>query len=424
MALTSQLGTTDSTLVADSMVAGLGAIVDPLIQNLSHNLNLIQSTGPIIDVASFLGLIHGVVIELLIDDFQAVGHTLGLSGTAVTDSFPFLVQDVGLTQTVEVLNFGPVVQQLFLGHIVAVGQPKLASASSTIAFVSSVGKCVEVEVTQNLGLVDFATDVQKHELGLSHNVMSYVNNDPHFQQALGLSHSVLINLEYALSPSSIDIVSQAVAYWIDDGTKCVYNDFNRFGTLGAEPFTAQTGAKLSFTSLDGSSDIVFLRNPETDDRDRLGFTRINRETSGGELQVYRDPTWPLVNTLQGTIVGLKLADVEDLLTFFGDHLGEEISLQDWHGRFWRGVIMNPGEPAVEDTRDRWTVAFEFEGVEMPGPDIIQSVGISHGLSVIQILTRDPAHNLGLTGTAVVVLDDVQHNGDNVQYKGFEVTYSG
>jgi len=423
MALTSQLGTVDSTLLGSSMTAGLG-VGDPLIQSLSHTLGITQTLGPVIDVATNIVLTQGVVIELLIGDFHAVGHTLGLSHAAVTDSFPQLVQGLGLSHTVDVLNFSPIVQQLFLGHGVQVGQPLVETVASPLGLTSFAGKDNEQSIVQPLGLVSIATDVQKQELSLTHNAVAYLNADPHFQQALGLSHSVLINLQYASAPSTIDIVSQAVAYWIDDGTKCVYNDFNNFGTLGPEPYTAQTGARLSFTALDGSNDITFLRNPELDDRDRLGYTRINRETSGGELQVYRDPTWPLVNTLQGTIVGLKLTDVDALLTFFGDHLGEEISLHDWHGRFWRGVIMNPNEPVVEDTRDRWTVAFEFEGVEMPGPDIIQQVGLSGSVSVLQLLTRDMTSNLGLTHAVEVLTDDVIHNGDNVQFRGFEVTYSG
>jgi hypothetical protein len=253
--------------------------------------------------------------------------------------------------------------------------------------------------------------------------MAYLNASPHFEQDLGISHSVQVTAAYAVNPTHTDVVDHAVTFYIDDGTSCPYNDFQAFGTLGEKPFTAQ-GSTLTFTNITGTDDLVVLRNPELDDRDRVGFTRINRESQGGELQVYRDPTWPLINTVQGTVIGLKKQDVDDWLSFMEEHLGEEISMADWHGRYWRGIITNPGEPVVEDTRDRWTLAFEFEGVEMDGPDVIQQVGLSHVIQVTQELTRSMLHGSILSHSVEVFTNQVLHNGDDVFYKGDKVVYSG
>lgn len=428
MAFTSVLGTSDSALVGSTMTAG-EPLVDPLNQSVSHALNLQSFTGAQGIVSSTIVWTADVDFELLIDDFEAVSSNLGLSQSVeVSGTVQFLEQNLNLIQTVDVTTFGPLVQNLNLIQNVYYAGPVAVSVESEINLTQLAGRAKEEIIVQNLGLTHFAADVQKSELNLTQGVMAYLNASPHFEQDLGLSHTVQASSIYTANLAHTDIVSQAVTFWVDDGTSCPRNDyFGDQGTLGDEPFTAQTGAQMTLASLDGTDDIVLLRNPELDDRDRIGYTRVNRESRGGELQVYRDPSWPLVNTLQATVVGLKRTDVDDLLSFLEDHLGEEISLNDWHGRYWRGVITNPDEPVVEDTKDRWTMSFEFEGVEMPGPDVLQSVGLSHVLNVIQELTRDMSSPLGLTHTVVVVTDDVQHNGDNVQYNQFginEVTYSG
>jgi phage-related protein len=114
--------------------------------------------------------------------------------------------------------------------------------------------------------------------------------------------------------------------------------------------------------LDPVTDTLDMRAPDLGNRDRLAFNRINRETRGGTLIVYADPMWPKLQTLALTFSGLKKEIAHDLLTFISAHLGEEIKLLDWEGRQWTGVIMTPNEPITEDSKNRFTATFEFEGV--------------------------------------------------------------
>lgn len=422
MALTSKLGTSDSSLLGSTMVAGLS---DPFNITLSHSLNLQSFTGAEGIVAQVLPMGHTVLFDIVIGETQNLLHDLGIGHTVeFSGTINFLEAELGISHVVEYVNFSPLEHNLRMSHEVIVTGPIPVTVTHTLAMTHVAGLVKEESVTQNLNLTHFAADVQKQELGLTHSVMAYVNASPHFEQDLGISHTVQVSANYIANFAHTDVVAHAVTYFVDDGTGCPGNQFNNWGTLGEKPFVSQTGAKLVFTNITGTDDLVVLKNPELDDRDRVGYTRINRETRGGELQMFRDPTWPLVNTIQGTIVGLKKQDVEDWQDFMSDHLGEEISMADWHGRYWRGVIINPGEPAVEDTRDRWTVAFEFEGVEMDGVDVIQQVGISHVLQVQQLLTRDMSHTLGLGHTVVVETNQVLHNGDSVFYNGAKVTYSG
>jgi hypothetical protein len=367
---------------------------------------------------------HEVVVDQIINDFFPVAHNLGLSHLVeVSGTIQHLDHDLDLSHSVDVVVFGPIVHTMNLQHAAVVAGPIPLSVSHTMTLTQLVNIGIPLEITQNLNLSHSATDTQVHDLGITHSVMGYLNASPNFEQDLGISHQVQVSAAYTAAPAHTDVVTHAVTFWIDDGTSCPYNDFQVWGTLGDKPFTAQ-GSTLTFTNITGTDDLVVLRNPELDDRDRVSFTRINRESQGGELQVYRDPTWPLINTVQGTVIGLKKQDVDDWLSFMSDHLGEEISMADWHGRYWRGIITNPGEPVVEDTRDRWTVAFEFEGVEMDGPDVIQQVGLSHVIQVQQELTRSMLHDSILSHSVEVLSDQVFHNNDFVLFQGDRVKYSG
>ena len=91
------------------------------------------------------------------------------------------------------------------------------------------------------------------------------------------------------------------------------------------------------------------------------FNRISRETRGGTLVVFADPIWPKIQTLSLTFSGLTLTEADALLAFCDAHLGQEIGLLDWEHRYWKGVIMTPEDPIVQDTRDTYSASFEFEG---------------------------------------------------------------
>jgi hypothetical protein len=109
------------------------------------------------------------------------------------------------------------------------------------------------------------------------------------------------------------------------------------------------------------ADIVVLRKPEFGNKDRLQFNRISRETRGGTLVVYADPMWPKTQTLVLTFAALKPFQAFNLQRFMETYLGLEIGLTDWEGRQWTGVIINPNDPVVQDSKFSFTGSFEFEG---------------------------------------------------------------
>ena len=106
---------------------------------------------------------------------------------------------------------------------------------------------------------------------------------------------------------------------------------------------------------------VTLRGPELDNKDRLRFQRINRETRGGTLIVFADPIWPKVQQLTLEFVGIEEDEAQSLLSFIAATLGKEVGLRDWENRHWAGVIVTPDEPIIRNGPHNISTALEFEG---------------------------------------------------------------
>ncbi len=130
----------------------------------------------------------------------------------------------------------------------------------------------------------------------------------------------------------------------------------------AGPLTGITDSfRLMFPASGTVTDSLVLRAPNLGNKDKLSFNRIARETRGGTLVVFADPIWPKIQTLALTFSGLSADEKDGILAFFDNHLGQEIGLLDWEHRYWRGVIVTPDDPVVQDTRDTFSASFEFEG---------------------------------------------------------------
>lgn len=152
----------------------------------------------------------------------------------------------------------------------------------------------------------------------------------------------------------------------------------RYGTTG--PIAP---GSLTLFSQDGQYSIV-LRNPEIDNVRRTAFDRVLRETRGGDLIVFRDTNWNVVQTLLFTIVALKRTTLDSLQTFLLNTLGEEIFLVDWLGEEWIGVVTKPDETFTEDREGFWTFAFEFEGSKQEGSSAYQYLGLTQAVEYVLV----------------------------------------
>jgi hypothetical protein len=142
-------------------------------------------------------------------------------------------------------------------------------------------------------------------------------------------------------------------------------------TRAGEMCNAQNGVVPSLTHY---SDVQFaypitspthtltLRGPELGNRERMQFQRINRETRGGTLIVFADPIWPKNDHLVMDFVGLTETETSQVRSFIKTTLGKQVTLRDWEGRRWVGVIVSPDNPVVRDgALCMNTVTIELEG---------------------------------------------------------------
>jgi hypothetical protein len=192
---------------------------------------------------------------------------------------------------------------------------------------------------------------------------------------LDLTQEAAVLLSAARGAASALALTQAAAYSIvSRGVLQQYKPFVGEGASGSPTPPAPTIGPPEHLALPFQlfcpaegvvTDSVTLRAPNLGNKDRLSFNRIQRETRGGTLVVFADPVWPKIETFVLTFSGLRSAQAQRLLAFLEVHLGEEIGLVDWEGRAWKGVVMSPTDPVVQDGRGSFSASFEFEGELVP-----------------------------------------------------------
>jgi hypothetical protein len=311
-------------------------------------------------------------------------HTLNLTHDANVQKPIRVSAESFLTQTEEVWN-----EETYDFDTVDVGlrqsavpSPQLGvSDLSYLSFsqVASAGHVkasgTDVSATNSLSLTHSAivnlTGDSTSILVLTHDAWGEAGK-PSIGQ-LNLTHSASVVLDRVLgATSSLDLNQAATYTLILASTKCQYSPFVGSSTdpnVPPPPSTTLHGPmagiqvpfQLVYPSIGDVTDAVSLKAPNLGNKDRLSFNRILRETRGGTMIVYADPTWPKIQSLVLSFSGLLNVEAQELLTFFEDHLGQEIGLIDWEHRYWRGVIVTPDEPIVEDQFDSFTATFEFEG---------------------------------------------------------------
>lgn len=241
-------------------------------------------------------------------------------------------------------------------------------ATDTIAFTQRVGRTLSVDVDQTLNLTDDGErrNIILHNLGLLQQIV--VGKGPMASDVLNLQQTATRNAILNRTIAQPLGIIQSLTYYVI--RPCTYQQYTPFvGATGDTDYPPPTQivptlgtATLTLTyPYVGPTQTLVLRNPAFQDRDRLSFSRINRETRGGTLILFSDPKWPKTQTLVLQVDGLKQSQVAELLTFLEDSLGQEIGLLDWEGRSWRGIIVNPDTPITHVSRQDRSVELQFQG---------------------------------------------------------------
>jgi hypothetical protein len=338
-------------------------------------------------VTSAMGMTDSNGVIVLFSEVLSVTSTLSLLGDVESDSNPGLTTPLGMygvASAVKTFKTIDVTSPLTLSGLL--GIPAYRTVTSTMTMV---GKPYITGVSTGfLSLVGTATA----------STTTPIISD------VALTQTITANVDVVHSITHSDLLKDSVSYYvINPCAKSQYTRFEGFGTVeGLPELPIQYKASLHMENKFGGT--VQVRNPEKDDRHRISSVRINRESRGGNLDVFVDPLWPQIETLQFTVVAVRagkngcpdmITEIED---FMFNNLGQEIILHDWEGTDWEGIILNPDEPATEDEDGYWTISVEFEGVRRDDVSKHHQLAIAGSTSIIVDYNKQLTSSMLIVGS--------------------------
>jgi hypothetical protein len=279
------------------------------------------------------------------------------------DAGEVTLQDIGLRQSASVIVSGIQSVEHLLSFRETVGLTHVKASGTSVSASSSLTLTQEARLSETA----FAGNI----INLTQAAQGWAGRPCDSQ--LELTQEATVQAGRAFSSTSTLELRHAAAYTlIIASSPCQYSPFIGESTDPNSPTPPsetlqgpmagiQVPFQLVYPSVGVVTDSISLKTPNLGNLDRLAFNRIQRETRGGTLIIYADPIWPKIETMVVSFSGLKRVEAQGLLTFMNDHLGQEVGLIDWEHRYWRGVIVSPDEPMVEDSFDSYTAGFEFQG---------------------------------------------------------------
>lgn len=114
--------------------------------------------------------------------------------------------------------------------------------------------------------------------------------------------------------------------------------------------------------LANGSDTITIKSPKYGNSDTLDYRRVNDQTVGGRLIIYRDPNWTAKELLDFEIENLTQAEVSNLQQFLIRNLGKTLTLTDHFQVEWT-VRSAALYDSIESVNDRYSIKLEFETIE-------------------------------------------------------------
>ena len=355
--------------------------------HLEDNLGLLQQAGRVqeLSVSDAIAFAENTTQVSILGEHQSFHDNLNLTQSVTFAAGLFNVMEDVMSMSDSVGVIGPIYRDVWTRIVLKSFMPfedKFEKLTDTMTMSQSAGR----EYGENVADVMSITDAMYRSEG-EISVMNLVQSLEWGKtkgipiQKLNLSQTIGLRGNWVRSIEDDIGIGHAFTYYLEDPcNKKNYTVFSGESTITSQPAPPDDELPLVqglpederflllYPAMGESTDIVELRAPNLDNRERQAFTRINRETRGGTLTIFSDPTWPAMNTLVLTFSGLTKTEVEDTQDFLVSHIGLEVGLFDWEGRMWIGLITTPNEQAVQDGKSgpcgggRFTISFEFEGV--------------------------------------------------------------
>lgn len=115
---------------------------------------------------------------------------------------------------------------------------------------------------------------------------------------------------------------------------------------------------------------VVLKSPEFGNVNGISQSRIQMNSRGGDLIIFRDPMWPTTETLKFQFKDLPNYKAKNFLNFIDVSLGQDITLVDYEGVSWTGIITNSQTAATQEGPEfdvacsGFNVEIEFQGTKV------------------------------------------------------------
>lgn len=343
-----------------------------ILESLSNVLSLTHATNQNIlaeSVSNIMNLSHDIILVTNNDIIIDIENQLNLSDTATLGNFIFnrsaetsnlqlfLTQDIQLAGTKNV----SIPTLLNLIDTISINRDINLTLESFVSLAHAVGRVFDETGASVLDLQQIAERVfsAANILDLTHAVSVAKASDA--SNELNLTHAVNILADFVRSASNtlglIDTVSIRKAII----STCLYDP--QVGSNGISTIAPVFGtAKLTLTyPFVTPTTTLVLRNPNFGNTEKREFSRINRESRGGTLLIFRDTKWPEREVLQVTIDALTETQKDNLIQFFKDSLGKEIGLLDDENKQWKGIIIDPDAEITHVGVCNYSVTFQFEG---------------------------------------------------------------
>ena len=186
--------------------------------------------------------------------------------------------------------------------------------------------------------------------------------------------TVAASSDFGRSASQMAL-KQAVSFHITQSTDCIEKQYaphvghSDDSTIPVMQSTANSLSEpaetISLTYPRTSPTLTLtLTTPDFGNEAMYSFTKIERETRGGDTKIKVDSAWATWERLRFVSTGNNdgcTSTVEEIITFLNTSLGKKIGLTDHEGRSWEGFIVAP-ETEVRTETDGVAVELVFEGV--------------------------------------------------------------
>lgn len=249
----------------------------------------------------------------------------------------------------------------FIEQSLALSQTVIANCNREIAFEDSLSltqtgvRTVLGTAFNTLSLTQTLVQAKGYynTLVLTH-IMSYALAKHAFSD---LVISQTLSPHYVLRRSTTHTLglTHSVAALLNDPSMCQYSPQSTVIP------TTLTLTKQSTVTYVCGVDSLTLRAPKVGDNDTRKYQQIIRETQGGSLRGYRKSNWPKTKTLSYTFEDLCESNADEILEFLAASLGKEVTLTDYYGRDWVGVITTPDAQYTEAGIGLGTITIDFEG---------------------------------------------------------------